>query len=227
MEPGHDQEYSGPTRQSPSPTRQPHAQGTRSTYGHKRRDSDTLRNGPSYIPTADTHSISPPPSKLGLRHSPSTSLSRGRLSPPQTKTIGRSSPPVKGRSSPATATKTVRDVPKQRRSPTGPEAAPSRAREASAQSVGKQWSTGSKSERERKEESERGKDREFEREKVQQNYNQVPADYSAAPDPPMPGGGTIAAPLNRHIVVRRHNFLVFSVIEGFSRLTKRHMLVWI
>jgi len=216
MKAGYDHEPDGPTRQSPSPTRQPQSSSTRSTQGHKRRDSDTLRNGPSYLPTVDPHSISPPPSKVVLRRSPSTNLSRGRHSPPQTRTIGRSSPPVKGRTSPpATATKTVRDAPKQRRSPNGPEAAPSRAREPSGQSSGKQFSAGSKNERERKEELERGKEREPEREKALQNYNQVPADYPAAPDPPLPGGSTVPAPLNRHIVVRHCDTVGFSVTKGF------------
>ena len=128
------------SRQSPSPTHQPQ----RPAYGHRRRDSDTLRSlapalgATSGSPTVvDSHRVSPPLSaRLQTRYSPppssasTTAVSRGRVSPPTAK--GRLSPPAatkgrispsaeKGRLSPASS-QIGREVAKHRRSPTAPEA---------------------------------------------------------------------------------------------------------
>ena len=124
------------SRQSPSPTHQG-LQSQRPAYGHRRRDSDTLRSlaPPTGSPTAmDLQRVSPPLSAgLQTRYSPPTSsssttaVSRGRVSPPKSRlsppaaTKGRVSPPTaKGRLSPASS-QVGREVARHRRSPTAPE----------------------------------------------------------------------------------------------------------
>ena len=179
------------SRQSPSPTHQG-LQPQRSDYGHRRRDSDTLRSlapslGPTGSPTVmDSQSVSPPLSaRLQTRYSPqpsSVSTSRGRVSPPAA-TKGRVSPPTaKGRLS----SQVGREVAKHRRSPTAPEAPTTsgmiREPNTPSNGVGKTWAgtdvdrveredeyecggAASSGEKDREREKERDKDRERERER--------------------------------------------------------------
>ena len=179
------------SRQSPSPTHQD-LQPQRSDYGHRRRDSDTLRSlVPSLNPTGsptvmDSQSVSPPLSaRLQTRYSPpssSVSTSRERVSPPAA-TKGRVSPPTaKGRLS----SQVGREVAKHRRSPTAPEAPTTsgmiRDPNTPSNGVGKTWAgTGvdrveredeyecggvaSSGEKDREREKERDKEREQERDR--------------------------------------------------------------
>ena len=176
------------SRQSPSPTSQG-LQPQRSEYGHRRRDSDTLRSlapslGPTGSPTVmESQRVSPPLSaRLQTRYSPpssSASISRGRVSPPA---------PTKGRVSPPSAKSRLssqvgREVAKHRRSPTAPEAPTTsgmiRDPNTPSNGVGKTWAgtdveredeyecggAPSSVERDRERERERDKDRERERER--------------------------------------------------------------
>ncbi|KAJ3505458.1 hypothetical protein NLJ89_g7406 [Agrocybe chaxingu] len=179
---------------SSSPTHNQPLQSSRSTYGHRRRDSDTLR---SLIPptsavslgsptVVDSNRGSPPlVPRLHTRPSPSAT-SKGRASPPvakgrlspATSLKGRTSPPAKGRLSPATAGKAARDVAKHRRSPTAPEPSMLRESDPPVHPLGKTWAGAEKEERddeyehggacssgEREREREREREMEREREK--------------------------------------------------------------
>ncbi|KAF8158393.1 hypothetical protein B0H34DRAFT_454137 [Crassisporium funariophilum] len=159
------------SRQSPSPTHQQHFQPPRPAFGHRRRDSDTLRippNSASSIgsPTVmDAHRVSPPlSSRLQVRLSPpsasASTTARGRVSPPTAKGRlspstagkGRTSPPTaRGRLSPASS-QAGREVAKHRRSPTAPDppTMSGMIRDAGAGSnvVGKTWAGADRGERE-------------------------------------------------------------------------------
>lgn len=160
------------SRQSPSPTHQG-LQPQRPAYGHRRRDSDTLRLAPTGSPTVmDSQRVSPPPAALQTRYSPPTSsasttaVSRGRVSPPKGRlsppaaTKGRASPPTaKGRLSPASS-QIGREVAKHRRSPTAPEAPTTsgmiRDPNTPSNGVGKTWAGTGTDRAEREDEYEYG-----------------------------------------------------------------------
>ncbi|KAF9561812.1 Pkinase-domain-containing protein [Agrocybe pediades] len=171
-------------RHSPSPTHN-QAQSSRTTYGHRRRDSDTLRN---VVPPLSAASVgsptvvehqrrSSPSSRVGTRYSPPNTLVKGRSSPPVVK--GRVPPASKGRLSPSASSNlgAAREVARHRRSPTAPQ--PSTLKESEQepqQPAGKTWAgaSGEKAsmrdedyeyDRERERERERDREREKERER--------------------------------------------------------------
>jgi len=163
-------------RQSPSPTHS-QAQSSRPTYGHRRRDSDTLRN---VVPPLSATSVgsptvveyqrrSSPSSRLGMRYSPPNTLVKGRSSPPVSK--GRVSPPSKGRLSPPAASNVGagREVARHRRSPTAPE--PSSLRDSEQQPTGKTWAgAGGERGTTREEDYEYERERERERERDRRTH---------------------------------------------------------
>ncbi|PPQ65143.1 hypothetical protein CVT24_011038 [Panaeolus cyanescens] len=188
-------------RGSPSPTHNQHFQASRTVYGHRRRDSDTLRSfvPPSSSvgsPTVVEHNRGSPPlsSRVAGRHSPpSTAASRGRVSPPSKGRLspptskGRLSPPTaKGRLSPSApkgpsppaASKIAKEVAKHRRSPTAPEPITngSSLREASAGPGAKSWGNVEKVEEEYDYAAEREREREKEREREREREQQEQAE---------------------------------------------------
>lgn len=193
-------------RQSPSPTHNGF-QSSRTPYDHKRRDSDTLRNGPSSSGGLSSPTVvapnrgSPPGSRLHVRHSPpgvvkgrvSPSSLKGRETPSAAAVKERTSPPgLRGRLLPPPAGNAGRESGRHRRSPTAPEPPTTSAMM-------------DKKEREREKEFE--KQKELERERKWQQMQQQPEDSAAPPesDPAIPQASGPAPPppsqLNRHIVV--------------------------
>jgi serine/threonine-protein kinase TTK/MPS1 len=213
------------SRQSPSPTHQG-LQPQRSEYGHRRRDSDTLRSlapslGSTGSPTViDSQRVSPPQTRYSPPSS-SASTSRGRVSPPAA-TKGRVSPPTsKGRLS----SQVGREVALHRRSPTAPEAPTTsgmiRDPNTPSNVVGKTWAgTGvdrvekedeyecggvaSSGERDRERGRERDKDREKERERERDRERERKghqSQMSLQQQQYSQSAPTPPAQLNRHIVV--------------------------
>ncbi|GLB38489.1 putative protein kinase superfamily protein [Lyophyllum shimeji] len=202
-------------------------------YGHKRRDSDTLRSVPASTgsPTVvESSSRAGGVSPLGVRpgRSSPSGAKVGRVSPP-----GKISPPVVGRSSPPTtkegrisppAARSGRASPApasalatHRRSPTAPEAVLRDGPPLTRAPSTKSWTA---SEREDDYGYQNGIEREREREgrRIQQQQ------YSrAAPAPPAPAPTAPAGPANqtlRHMVVNKKYYARLDQIGkgGSSRV---------
>lgn len=183
-------------------------QSTHRTYGHKRRDSDTLRSmsalGSPTIVEPSRAGVSPsglglgrssPPGARVGRVSPSGKVSpptmKGRISPASTK-AGRVSPPTaRGRASPAPASALVTH----RRSPTAPETVPREGPLPERAPLAKTWAASDReddygyqngSEREREREGRRIQQHPHLEQKQQQYMRLVPAQpvpVAAAPTP--------------------------------------------
>ncbi|KAG5642666.1 hypothetical protein DXG03_002350 [Asterophora parasitica] len=215
--------YDSQYEQDPHPPKPPPAQRP---YGHKRRDSDTLRSIPSGLasPTvveSRSGGISPSGSKLGRTSPPGARVgrvsppgvkvsppsARGRISPASTSSKpGRVSPPGvrgTGRVSPAPATALA----KHRRSPTAPDAV---MRED-------QYGYQNGGDREREREERRLQQQVLHEQQQQQQQHQY---MRAAPPPPVPQPQAAQPQQQRQFMVNKKVYARLDMIGkgGSSRV---------